>query len=93
MIKSFRDPDAQVLWETGNSRRIPSTIRVTALKKLAILHWATDLKDLSIPIGNRLEALQGDREGQHSVRINERYRLCFVWRNGDAFDVEIVDYH
>jgi proteic killer suppression protein len=93
MVKSLRDSDTQVLWETGKSRRIPSTIRIPSLKKLAVLHWATELNDLAVPAGNRLEALRGDRTGQHSIRINERYRLCFVWRNGDAFDVEIVDYH
>jgi proteic killer suppression protein len=58
-----------------------------------MLHWTTDLKDLAIPGGNRLEELKGDRKGQHSVRINDRYRLCLVWEDGDAFDVEIVDYH
>ncbi|MGA7241783.1 MAG: type II toxin-antitoxin system RelE/ParE family toxin [Terracidiphilus sp.] len=93
MIKSFQDTDTQDLWETGKNRRIPSTIRITALKKLAILHWATDLNDLSVPSGNRLEALSGNRKGQHSIRINDQYRLCFVWKDGDAFDVEIVDYH
>ena len=93
MIKSFRDPDTQELWETGRSRRIAATIRRTALKKLAILNWAVDLNDLVVPAGNRLETLQGDRRGQHSIRINERYRLCFIWRNRDAFDVEMVDYH
>lgn len=93
MIKSFRDADTQELWETGKSRRVPASIRWSALKKLAILHWASELNDLVIPARNRLEALRGDRNGQHSIRINDRYRLCFVWRNGDAFDVEIVDYH
>jgi proteic killer suppression protein len=93
MIKSFQDPDTQELWETGKSRRIPSTIRMTALKKLAILHWATDLIDLSVPGGNRLEALRENRKGQHSIRINDQYRLCFVWKHGDAFEVEIADYH
>ena len=93
MIKSFSDRDTQELWETGKSRRLPATIRRTALKKLAILNWATDLHDLRVPAGNRLEALQADRRGQHSIRINERYRLCFIWRNSDAFEVEIVDYH
>jgi toxin HigB-1 len=92
MIKSFLDRDTQELWDTGKCR-IPPMIRRPALKKLAILNWATDLNDLAVPAGNRLETLQGDRKGQHSVRINERYRLCFVWRNGDAFNVEIVDYH
>jgi proteic killer suppression protein len=93
MIKSFRDSDTEKLWETGKSRRIPATIRMAALKKLAILHWARDLNDLVVPAGNRLEQLRGDRKGQHSIRINDRYRLCFVWRDGDAFDVEFVDYH
>ena len=93
MIKSFSDRDTQELWETGKSRRIPATIRITALKKLAILNWATELNDLAVPAGNRLEALQADRKGQYSIRINDRYRLCFMWRDGDAFEVEIVDYH
>ena len=93
MIKSFRDPDTQELWETGRSRRIAAIIRRTALKKLAILNWAVDLNDLVFQAGNRLETLQGDRRGQHSIRINERYRLCFIWRNRDAFAVKIVDYH
>ncbi|MDE3188850.1 MAG: type II toxin-antitoxin system RelE/ParE family toxin [Acidobacteriota bacterium] len=93
MIKSFKDADTQLLWETGRSRRIPASIRVTALKKLAILHWATSLSDLAVPGGNRLEALTRDRKGQHSIRINDQYRLCFVWREGDACNVEIVDYH
>jgi toxin HigB-1 len=93
MIKSFQDADTQLLWETGKSLRIPASIRVTALKKLAILHWATSLADLAVPGGNHLELLKGDRTGQHSVRTNDQYRLCFVWNNGDASDVEIVDYH
>lgn len=93
MIKSFRDSDTLELWETGKSRRIPATIRIAALRKLAILHWATNLNDLAVPSGNHLEALRGDRKGQHSIRINDRYRLCFVWRDGDAFEVQIVDYH
>ncbi len=93
MIKSFKDANTQMLWETGKNRRIPADIRITALKKLAILHWATSLADLKVPGGNRLEALTGNRRGQHSIRINDQYRLCFVWRDGDALDVEIVDYH
>jgi proteic killer suppression protein len=66
---------------------------VASLKKLAILHWATDLSDLAVPGGNHLEALAGNRKGQHSIRINGQYRLCFVWLKGDASNVEIVDYH
>ncbi len=93
MIKSFKDADAKLLWETGKSRRLPASLRVSALKKLTILHWATTLSDLAVPGGNRLEALTGNRKGQHSIRINDQYRLCFVWLNGDASEVEIVDYH
>lgn len=93
VIKSFKDADTQLLWETGRSRRIPANIRKTSLKKLAILHWATSLADLAIPGGNHLEVLAGDRKGQHSIRINDQYRLCFIWLDRDAIDVEIVDYH
>lgn len=93
MIRNFIDADTKLLWETGKSRRIPASIRRAAVKKLAILHWAGNLSDLAVPGGNRLEALLGDRKGQHSIRINDQYRLCFVWRETDAFDVEIVDYH
>jgi proteic killer suppression protein len=91
MIKSFRDSDTQELWETGKSRRIPATLRTAALKKLVILHWARELNDLAVPSGNRLEAPRGDLKGQHSIRINDRYRLRFVWRDADAFDVEVAD--
>jgi proteic killer suppression protein len=93
VIKSFKDADTQLLWETGKTRRLPTSIRVASLKKLAILHWATDLSDLAVPGGNHLEALAGNRKGQHSIRINGQYRLCFVWLKGDASNVEIVDYH
>ena len=93
MIESFKDADTHLLWETGKSRRIPASIRVAALKKLTILHWATNLSDLAVPGGNRLESLMGNRKGRRSIRINEQYRLCFVWRAGNAGNVEIVDYH
>ncbi len=93
MIKSFADADTETLWLTGKSRRIPANIRRTALKKLFILRRALQLSDLAAPPGNRLELLSGDREGQHSIRINSQFRLCFRWRAGDAYDVEIVDYH
>jgi len=93
VIKSFNDADTLQLWETGKSRRIPASIRRAALKKLTLLHWATSFSDLVIPGGNRLEALTGDRRGQHSIRVNDQYRLCFVWRETDVFNVEIVDYH
>lgn len=93
MIRNFKDREAEKLWQTGKCPRLPATLRKIALKKLAILHWATSLADLQAPPGNRLEALKGDRKGQHSIRINEQYRICFVWRDGDTLDVEIVDYH
>ena len=93
MIRNFKDADTQMLWETGKSRRIPASLRTSALKKLAILHWATNLADLTVPGGNRLEALTRDRKGQHSIRINDQYRLCFIWRGNDAINVEIADYH
>jgi toxin HigB-1 len=93
VIKSFNDADTELLWKTGKTRRIPANLRTVALKKLAILHWATSLNDLAVPSGNHLEPLAGNRRGQHSIRVNDQYRLCFVWRDGDAHTVEIVDYH
>ena len=93
MIKSFADADTELLWDTGKSRRIPANIRTSALKKLFMLRRATQLLDLTVPPGNRLEALTDDRKGQYSIRINDQFRICFVWANGDAYDVEIVDYH
>jgi proteic killer suppression protein len=93
VIVSIRDADTRLLWETGKTRRIPANIRVSAWKKLAILNAALELDNLTVPPGNRLEALKGDRRGQHSIRINDQYRICFVWRDKNAHDVEIVDYH
>lgn len=93
MIVSFRDADAELLWQTGRSRRIPAILRNTAWKKLAILNAAIELDNLKVPPGNRLEALKGDRKGQHSIRINDQYRICFEWRDNSAHNIEIVDYH
>jgi proteic killer suppression protein len=93
VIASFRDADTQLLWETGKSRRIPANLRITAWKKLAILNAALALNNLTVPPGNRLETLKRDRLGQHSIRINDQYCVCFVWRDNHAHDVEIVDYH
>ncbi len=93
MIASFKDAATEKLFRTGTSRRLPANLRRTAGRKLAWLHTACDLNDLRVPPGNRLEALSGDRKGQHSIRINDQYRLCFVWRDGNAHEVEIVDYH
>jgi proteic killer suppression protein len=93
VIRSFADADTELLWDTGKSRRIPASLRTSALKKLMILRRATQLRDLSAPPGNRLEALTDDRKGQHSIRINDQFRICFRWVDRDAYDVEIVDYH
>jgi proteic killer suppression protein len=93
VIVSFKDADTQLLWDTGRSRRIPANIRRTAWKKLAILNAAVELANLKVPPGNRLEALTKDRKGQHSIRINDQYRICYRWHQGNASDVEIVDYH
>ena len=92
MIRSFRGKDAQALFEGQSSRRLQQIGRV-AQRKLMQLHAAQLLRDLTIFPGNHLEGLRGNRKGQHSIRVNDQYRICFVWRDGDAFDVEIVDYH
>ena len=93
MIKSFRDKETEKVFDREFSRRLPQDIQTTAYRKLAYLHSAKELKDLLIPPSNRLEKLVGDREGQHSIRINAQWRLCFEWEDGDAYEVEIVDYH
>ena len=91
MIRSFRDPEAERLFNDLFSKRWQAIER-TARRKLYQLHQAKNLHDLSLP-GNQLEALIGDRAGQHSIRVNDQYRIGFVWSNGDAHDVEIADYH
>ena len=93
MIINFRDAETEQFWETGKSRRIPTDIHVRALKKLFMLQAAVALDNLRVPPGNKLESLQGDRKGQHSIRINDQYRVCFIWNNGNTSDVEITDYH
>lgn len=93
MIVDFADRDTEILWETGKSRRFPASIHAVASKKLAILDAAIDLSELLVPPGNRLEKLRGNREGQYSIRLNDQYRICFVWKDNNAHRVEIVDYH
>jgi proteic killer suppression protein len=93
VIKSFADGDTELLWDTGKRRRVPASIRSAAMKTLRILHRAIQLADLRVPPGNRLKALTGNRKGQFSIRINDQFRVCFVWSEGNAYDVEIVDYH
>jgi toxin HigB-1 len=92
MILSFKCADTQALFTTGKSRRF-ANIKSVAERKLTQLHAAVSLESLKAPPGNRLEAVVGDRRGQHSVRINDQWRLCFVWTNEGAKDVEIIDYH
>jgi toxin HigB-1 len=92
MIRSFRRQDAEKLFHRESVRRFKAIERV-ALRKLQQIDFAKELSDLAAPGGNRLEALKGDRKGQHSIRINDRWRICFVWRATDAYEVEIVDYH
>jgi proteic killer suppression protein len=93
MIVSFRDKETEKLWQSGKSRRIPAALQLRAFKKLAILNAVVALDNLRVPPGNHLESLRGNRTGQHSIRINDQYRVCFTWRDGNAFEVEIVDYH
>lgn len=93
MIKSFRDRDTERLFQRRPVRKLGSDVQNVALRKLRMLDAATVLDDLRLPPGNRLEKLKGDRAGQHSIRINQQWRICFRWRSGDAYDVEIVDYH
>ena len=93
MIKTFKDRDTQGIWEGRVSRRLPNNIQAVARRKLRMLNNAKTLDDLCIPPANRLEALKGKRKDQHSIRINNQWRICFVWSRGDANKVEIVDYH
>lgn len=93
MIRSFADREAERIWGGRRSRRLPSDIQDVALRKLRMLNQAQVLADLRVPPGNRLEALKGARAGQHSIRVNQQWRICFTWREGGASDVEIVDYH
>ena len=91
MIKTFANKETAEIWSTGKTGGAPPS-GVTR-RKLAILDGATELEDLRVPPGNRLEKLRGDRQGQYSIRINDQYRICFVWRGHDAYEVEITDYH
>lgn len=93
MIRNFKDKETQKIFERQRSRRLPGDIQQVALRKLRMLNRAETLQDLKIPPANRLEALKGSRQGQYSIRVNEQWRICFRWENGEALDVEIVDYH
>jgi proteic killer suppression protein len=93
VIRGFADKEAEKIWGGKASRKLPSDIQQVARRKLRMLNAAATLEDLRVPPANRLEALKGDRKGQHSIRINDQWRICFLWKDGDAHEVEIVDYH
>lgn len=93
VITSFQGKETEKVWQGHRSRHLPQDIQQAARRELRMINNARTLDDLRVPPVNRLERLRGDRAGQYSVRINERWRICFVWKPGDAFGVEIVDYH
>lgn len=93
MIQSFADKETEKLFNGSRSRKFPVELQKRAKMRLDRLDAATDLSDLRVPPSHRLEKLSGDRAGQYSIRVNEQWRVCFNWRGGDAYDVEIVDYH
>jgi len=93
MIKTFADKETQAVFVKGKSKRLPSDLIRRASRRLEYIDWATNLNDLRVPPSNRLHALRGNREGQHSISINDQWRICFRFIDGDAYDVEITDYH
>jgi proteic killer suppression protein len=93
MIRSFGDRETELVWNGIRSRKLPGDIENKALVKLTLLNRSATLDDLKVPPGNRLEKLRGERQHQHSIRINDQWRICFEWREGHAYGVEIVDYH
>jgi proteic killer suppression protein len=92
VIQNFKDKEVQKIFERSRSRKLPSHSQQVALRKLRMLNRAETLQDLRVPPANRLERLVGDREGHYSIRVNDQWQICFVWQDGDALDVEIVDY-
>lgn len=93
MIRTFADPETERIWNRDRSRKFPPDIQPRAMRRLTLLDVAISLEELGNLKGNRLHALSGDRAGQHSISINMQWRICFVWKDGDAYDVEITDYH
>ncbi len=93
MIKSFKGKDSKKIFAREKSKRLSAHMQRIAYRKLLILDAVERLQDLRVPPGNQLEKLSGDRKGQHSIRINDQWRICFRWHDGDAYDVEIADYH
>jgi proteic killer suppression protein len=93
VIKTFKDAETEKIYQRERSRKLPSDIQQVALRKLRMINNAINLNDLRVPPANRLEKLGGDRAGQHSIRINDQWRICFEWHGSDALNVEITDYH
>ena len=93
MIRSFGSKDTERIWHEQYVKRVDRTVQRATMRKLELIHAAKDVEDLRVPPGNRLERLVGDRRGQHSIRVNAQWRLCSVWREGGAEDVELIDYH
>jgi proteic killer suppression protein len=93
MIRTFADKQTEQFWVTGKIRRLPPEIARRALRKLSAIDAAAEVEVLRVPPGNRLHSLEGDRAGQHSVSVNDQWRICFRFEDGDAYDVEICDYH
>ena len=93
MIRSFGNKETAKVYAREGSGKLPGDIQQVALRKLRMINNSRDLNDLRIPPANRLEKLKGDRKGRHSIRINDQWRICFTWKGGDAYDVEITDYH
>ena len=92
MIESFKCKETEKIFSRQFSRKLPTDIQTVAFRKLRMLNRSSTIQDLRVPPANRLEALSGKRKGQHSIRINQQWRLCFTWKNGSAYEVEIVDY-
>ena len=93
MIRTFKDKESELIYQGYAPRRLPPDIARKALHKLIAINEAETISDLRIPPSNRLEQLKGNRKGQYSIRINDQFRICFSWKDGNAYDVEIVDYH
>jgi proteic killer suppression protein len=93
VIRSFRDAETEKVFRRQRSRRLPASLQRAAHRKLLLVHAARRIDELRVPPGNRLEALKADRQGQYSIRVNDQWRICFRWEAGDAYEVEICDYH
>ncbi len=93
MIRSFKSKEAEKIWDGEFSKKLPTDIQKIMRRKLRMLNNSTELNDLKIPPSNNLEPLKGDRKGQHSIKVNDQWRICFEWKDGDCYNIEIVDYH